>query len=238
MQNKNRVVSRDRLLERVWGYERLVETRSVDVHVGRLRNKLRSRRPPDRDRGRSGLPLRRLILPLAAPSAIAADRASGAGGFRWPSAYRATRTTRGCCRCSISSSIPVLLRQRAERSPRHVWPEPGRGTSRGSWCVAAAVLDAGVPVARSQARDRAGSRDPPRDAAAPAAGFCRRTCSRASTTLTHRQLVALRFASDAEMHRTLVREVLDGQADDRQGDQDAREELAGGLARGPDAATS
>ena len=40
--NKNRVVSRDRLLERVWGYERLVETRSVDVHVGRLRSKLRT----------------------------------------------------------------------------------------------------------------------------------------------------------------------------------------------------
>jgi DNA-binding response OmpR family regulator len=39
--NKNRVVSRDRLLERVWGYERVVETRSVDVHVGRLRGKLR-----------------------------------------------------------------------------------------------------------------------------------------------------------------------------------------------------
>jgi two-component system alkaline phosphatase synthesis response regulator PhoP len=42
VQNKNRVVSRDRLLERVWGYERFVETRSVDVHVGRLRNKLRT----------------------------------------------------------------------------------------------------------------------------------------------------------------------------------------------------
>jgi DNA-binding response OmpR family regulator len=41
VQNKNRVVSRDRLLERVWGYDRLVETRSVDVHVGRLRGKLR-----------------------------------------------------------------------------------------------------------------------------------------------------------------------------------------------------
>jgi two-component system phosphate regulon response regulator PhoB len=38
--NKNRVVSRDHLLERVWGYERIVETRSVDVHVGRLRHKL------------------------------------------------------------------------------------------------------------------------------------------------------------------------------------------------------
>ena len=40
VQNKNRVVSRDRLLERVWGYERFIETRSVDVHVGRLRAKL------------------------------------------------------------------------------------------------------------------------------------------------------------------------------------------------------
>jgi DNA-binding response OmpR family regulator len=40
VQNKNHVISRDRLLERVWGYERLVDTRSVDVHVGRLRAKL------------------------------------------------------------------------------------------------------------------------------------------------------------------------------------------------------
>lgn len=40
VQNRNRVVSRDRLLERVWGYDRMVETRSVDVHVGRLRQKL------------------------------------------------------------------------------------------------------------------------------------------------------------------------------------------------------
>jgi DNA-binding response OmpR family regulator len=40
VENRNRVVSRDRLLERVWGYDRMVETRSVDVHVGRLRAKL------------------------------------------------------------------------------------------------------------------------------------------------------------------------------------------------------
>jgi DNA-binding response OmpR family regulator len=40
--NTNRVLSRDRLLERVWGYERVVETRSVDVHIGRLRGKLRA----------------------------------------------------------------------------------------------------------------------------------------------------------------------------------------------------
>jgi DNA-binding response OmpR family regulator len=40
VQNRNRVLSRDRLLERVWGYDRMIETRSVDVHVGRLRGKL------------------------------------------------------------------------------------------------------------------------------------------------------------------------------------------------------
>ena len=40
VENRNRVLSRDRLLERVWGYDRIIETRSVDVHVGRLRAKL------------------------------------------------------------------------------------------------------------------------------------------------------------------------------------------------------
>ncbi len=40
VENRNRVLSRDRLLERVWGYEQFIETRSVDVHVGRLRAKL------------------------------------------------------------------------------------------------------------------------------------------------------------------------------------------------------
>ena len=40
VQNRNRVLSRERLLERVWGYNHSVETRSVDVHVGRLRGKL------------------------------------------------------------------------------------------------------------------------------------------------------------------------------------------------------
>ena len=40
VENRNRVLSRDRLLERVWGYDNFIETRSVDVHVGRLRAKL------------------------------------------------------------------------------------------------------------------------------------------------------------------------------------------------------
>ena len=45
VENRNRVLSRDRLLERVWGYDHLIETRSVDVHVGRLRAKLRAAGP-------------------------------------------------------------------------------------------------------------------------------------------------------------------------------------------------
>ena len=40
VENRNRVLSRNRLLERVWGYDRFIETRSVDVHIGRLRAKL------------------------------------------------------------------------------------------------------------------------------------------------------------------------------------------------------
>jgi DNA-binding response OmpR family regulator len=40
VENRHRVQSRDRLLERVWGYGCAIETRAVDVHVGRLRAKL------------------------------------------------------------------------------------------------------------------------------------------------------------------------------------------------------
>jgi DNA-binding response OmpR family regulator len=40
VENRNRVITRDRLLERVWGFDSSVETRSVDVHIGRLRGKL------------------------------------------------------------------------------------------------------------------------------------------------------------------------------------------------------
>ncbi|MBP2659928.1 MAG: arlR [Firmicutes bacterium] len=40
MQNMNRVLSRDVLLDRVWGYEAYVETNVVDVYVRYIRNKL------------------------------------------------------------------------------------------------------------------------------------------------------------------------------------------------------
>lgn len=38
--NKNLALSRDKLLELVWGYDYMGETRTVDVHIQRLRKKL------------------------------------------------------------------------------------------------------------------------------------------------------------------------------------------------------
>lgn len=38
--NRGRVFSRDELLDKVWGYDNYVGTRTVDIHIQRLRNKL------------------------------------------------------------------------------------------------------------------------------------------------------------------------------------------------------
>ena len=40
MQRRGRVQDRDRLLNEVWGYEAVIDTRTVDTHVRRLRKKL------------------------------------------------------------------------------------------------------------------------------------------------------------------------------------------------------
>jgi len=42
MERSGRVQSRDNLLNHVWGYEKSVETRTVDTHMRRLRDKLSS----------------------------------------------------------------------------------------------------------------------------------------------------------------------------------------------------
>lgn len=40
IQNKGRILNRDQLLNKVWGYEYFGETRTVDVHIRHLRQKL------------------------------------------------------------------------------------------------------------------------------------------------------------------------------------------------------
>ena len=42
IRNKNIVLSRDRLLEEVWGYDFDGETRTIDVHIRTLRQKLKT----------------------------------------------------------------------------------------------------------------------------------------------------------------------------------------------------
>ncbi len=41
MESPGRVWTREQLLDRVWGRDVFVDTRTVDVHVGRLRKALR-----------------------------------------------------------------------------------------------------------------------------------------------------------------------------------------------------
>ena len=40
MDRRGRVQGRDRLLNDVWGYETVIDTRTVDTHVRRLREKM------------------------------------------------------------------------------------------------------------------------------------------------------------------------------------------------------
>lgn len=40
--NKNRVVSRDTLMQKVWGYDYFGDSRTVDVHISAIRTKLKS----------------------------------------------------------------------------------------------------------------------------------------------------------------------------------------------------
>ena len=40
LKNKNIALSRDQILEKVWGYDYIGETRTIDIHVQRLRDKL------------------------------------------------------------------------------------------------------------------------------------------------------------------------------------------------------
>ena len=44
MSNKNQVFTREQLLDKVWGYEYFGGTRTVDVHIKSLREKLKSKK--------------------------------------------------------------------------------------------------------------------------------------------------------------------------------------------------
>ena len=41
-ENKNQVFTREQLLDKIWGYEYVGDSRTVDVHIKRIREKLNS----------------------------------------------------------------------------------------------------------------------------------------------------------------------------------------------------
>ena len=41
IKNKGKILRRETLLDKVWGYEYIGETRTVDVHIASLRSKLK-----------------------------------------------------------------------------------------------------------------------------------------------------------------------------------------------------
>ncbi len=63
LRNAGRVMTRGQLIDRIWGADYVGDTKTLDVHVKRLRGKIESRpRQPDpaADRARAGLQVRRL----------------------------------------------------------------------------------------------------------------------------------------------------------------------------------
>ena len=114
VENRNRVLSRDRLLERVWGYEQFIETRSVDVHVGRLRSKLG---PPGRRSKRSS---GSAIASWKLPEKSGASRISGwqrrlqpAAAARTPEGPARPDASRSTWRCETGSSRSSRISQPA-----------------------------------------------------------------------------------------------------------------------------
>ena len=62
IENRGRVHSRDHLLDAVWGYDAMPSTRTVDVHIAWLRQKLEDKSEASAlypDRSRHGIQIRR-----------------------------------------------------------------------------------------------------------------------------------------------------------------------------------
>ena len=138
MRNERLVVSRERLLEEVWGYDPLAMTNTIDVFISNLRRKLEEERraapPPHqarrrlRDaRGARGLrwpdgqrPL--VALPVAVAGSLAPRRRLGRADLRDPARVRRRRRpagreppARGLPRRARGGGEPARVRARRER---------------------------------------------------------------------------------------------------------------------------
>lgn len=78
MKNAGKVVSREDLLRDAWGWEYLTETKTVDTHIKRLRDKIHAGRLRSGPRGNGT----RLRLPLQGVSQLARNLLPWKGGSR------------------------------------------------------------------------------------------------------------------------------------------------------------
>lgn len=51
LENKGQVLTREQLLESVWNYDKEIESRTLDVHIGLLRQKLNNQKLIETVRG-------------------------------------------------------------------------------------------------------------------------------------------------------------------------------------------
>ena len=118
MANAGRVLTRDVLIDRIWGPNYFGDTKTLDVHVKRLRSKIEAGLGPadaHRHRARRRLPLRAAPrLELSSLRGRACGRLGAAGGRRRPES-RPGRRTVGCFG-SIGDGRRRALRRRGHRA--------------------------------------------------------------------------------------------------------------------------
>ena len=96
MRNERLVVSRERLLDEVWGYDPMAATNTIDVFISNLRRKLEAGERAAAAAHQTRRRLRAQGLAMAAPPSARADR--GAGASRpgsWPVRWRLAAVSAG-----------------------------------------------------------------------------------------------------------------------------------------------
>ncbi len=109
---KGRVLSRQHLLESVWGYSYAEGTRTVDVHVRRLREKMTGPGPGDPDRQVPGLPARPGERGVSEP---AAPRPATSLGLRARMVVTAALATAAALAAVLLLTEPGLRRRAREQ---------------------------------------------------------------------------------------------------------------------------
>ena len=122
--NAGKVLSRERILSAVWGYEHPIETRVIDVHVRNLRRKIEP--DPAQPRHILAVPGHRIPLRRAPPLRFLADVRGGKVHSAW---------------CELHPCSILASQARRPGGPIPFRPSPSARSRSSPWrCSSAAVL--------------------------------------------------------------------------------------------------